>query len=122
MAIYHQSQVVTATAGADLTNAEGCFVKLSSGKVVLTAATDSAAIFGLVHCGDAADKTVDIILPGHSGIVGMLLHSSASSVAVGTKLALAASGTVKNAGSSDTAVAVALAAGSAGELVPARFI
>lgn len=122
MAIYHQTQVVPVTAGANLTECEGCFVKLSSGKAVLTAASDTAAtIYGLVHSGDAADKTVDIILPGHSGIVGMMLHSSATNVANGTGLALAANGTVKNAGSNDTVVAVALAAGTAGELVAARF-
>lgn len=122
MAIFFQHQVVPVTAGADLSDAEGCFVKLSGGKAVVTTASDAANIFGLLHSAAPAEDTVSVILPGHSGIVGMRLHSTATGVETGTKLALAANGTVKNAGGSDTPVAVALAAGTPGELVEARFI
>ena len=123
MAIYHQTQVVTRTAGADLTECEGCFVKLSSGKVVLTTGSSTAdEVFGLLHTTDVKDATVNVILPGHPGIVGVKLHSSASGVVDGTALTLAASGTATAAAEGDVVVAVALATGTAGELVEARLV
>lgn len=123
MAIYFQTQVVTRTAGADLTESEGCFVKLSSGKVVLTTGSSTAdEVFGLLHTTDAKDATVNVILPGHPGIVGVKLHSSASGVVDGTPLTLAASGTATAAAEGDVVVAVALATGTAGELVEARLV
>lgn len=123
MAIYFQSQVVSRTAGADLSNAEGCFVKLSSGKVVLTTASSTAdEVYGLLHSTDVKDATVNVILPGHPGIVGVKLHSSAAGVVDGTPLTLAASGTATAAAEGDVIVAVALATGTAGELVEARLV
>lgn len=123
MAIYHQTQVVARKAGADLTESEGCFVKLSNGAVVPTTASSTAdEVYGLVHSGDASGETVDIILPGHPGIVGVKLHSSATGVVDGTPLTLAANGTAKTAGDGNVVVAVALASGTAGELVEARLV
>lgn len=123
MAIYHQTQVVARTAGADLTECEGCFVKLSSGKVVLTTGSSTAdEVFGLLHTTDVKDATVNVILPGHPGIVGVKLHTSATGVVDGTPLTLAASGTATAAAEGDVVVAVALATGTAGELVEARLV
>lgn len=122
--IYHQTQTVRLTAGADLKEKEGCFVTLTGGKAALTAAGTAAdAVFGLLHAVDEANCPVDVILPGHAGVVGVRLHASNSAVAMGDTLVLAASGTV-NKGSTGTKVAVALQAApaSSGRLIEARLV
>lgn len=122
--IYHQTQTMRLTAGADFTEKEGCFVTLASGKAALTAAnTAASAVFGVLHAVDEADAPVDVILPGHSGIVAVRLHTSNAAIAVGDSLVLAASGTV-NKGSTGTRVAVALqaAAANSGKLIEARLV
>lgn len=122
--IYHQTQTVRLTAGADLTEKEGCFVTLAGGKAALAAANTAApAVFGLLHAVDGADCPVDVLLPGHAGIVGVRLHASNAAVSPGDTLVLAAAGTV-NKGSTGTKVAVALQAApaSCGRLIEARLV
>lgn len=120
MAITHQAQVISLTANADL--AEGTFVKVSSGKAANTAANTAAGdVLGVVEEGVTKDWEATIVLPGHHGIVQVALHSGASTVGVGTKLYLAANGTVTT-GTSGTLVAEALEPGTAGKLVEARLL
>lgn len=122
MPITHQAQVVQLTAAADHSGKEGCFVAISSGKAALTTANSTAAeTFGVIVAGAAKDGQDVIALPGHSGIVEVSLHSGASTVTVGTRLYLGASGSVTT-GESGTLVAVALANGTAGHLVEARLV
>lgn len=125
MAIYHQHQVVRLTAAADLSGSEGCFVTVngSAGTVALaTASSTPAQVFGLLADAGGAGAPVDVVLPGHAGIVGVRLHSGTSAVVPGDRLSVAANGQVTKAGSSGTLVAVALAAGSAGQMIEARLV
>lgn len=120
MAITHQAQVITLEANADL--AEGTFVKLTNGKAANTAGTATAAdVVGVVEEGVTKGWGATVVLPGHQGIVQVALHSGASTVGVGTRLYLGASGTVTT-GTSGTLVAIALAPGTAGHLVEARLV
>lgn len=122
MPITHQAQVVQLTAAADHSGKEGCFVAISAGKAALTTAHSTAAdTFGVIISGSPKDVQEVIALPGHSGIVEVALHSGASTVTVGTRLYLGASGTVTT-GETGTLVAIALANGTAGHLVEARLV
>lgn len=124
MAIYHQMQVVRLTAGADLSACEGCFVTVdgATGTANLTAATTTAdKVYGVLDGVDVKDRPVDVILPGCAGLVGVKLHSGCAAVVPGDRLVLAANGTVTK-GSSGVFVAVAVAAGTAGNLVEARLV
>lgn len=118
MAIIHQQAVMRAESGVDLRECEGCFVKKdASGKLVLCTANDTAPL-GVVHVGGDVGEQTDYILPAHQGIVGVRLHSSPGSVTEGTRLVLAASGTVK-AGTTGTLVAVACEDGTGEQLLEA---
>ena len=118
MAIIHQQAVMRAESGVDLPECEGCFIKKdSSGKLVLCTENDTAPL-GVVHVGGDKGEMTDYLLPNHQGIVGVRLHSSPGSVADGTKLVLAAKGTVK-AGTTGTQVAVACEDGIGEQLLEA---
>lgn len=118
MAIIHQQAVMRAESGVDLRECEGCFIKKdSSGKLVLCTENDTAPL-GVVHVGGDKGEMTDYLLPAHQGIVGVRLHSSPGSVADGTKLVLAAKGTVK-AGTTGTQVAVACEDGIGEQLLEA---
>ena len=125
MAIYHQHQVVRLTAAADLSGSEGCFVTVNGSAGTVSPATASstpAQVFGLLVDVGAAGAPVDVVLPGYAGIVGVRLHSGTSAVVPGDRLSVAANGQVTKAGASGTLVAVALAAGSAGQMIEARLV
>ena len=95
MAIIHQQAVMRAESGVDLRECEGCFVKKdTSGKLVLCTENDTAPL-GVVHVGGDKGEMTDYLLPAHQGIVGVRLHASPGSVEEGTRLVLAAKGTVK---------------------------
>ena len=118
--ITHQTLVVRRPAGADLSASEGCFVKLSAGKLQLTSAQDKAAdVFGLLTDPAEADRPCDVALPSFAGIVGVRVSSA---VADGDRLALDADGAVKKAEETATVVAVALGSGESGSLVEARLV
>lgn len=119
MAIYHQCQVVRLTAPADLSANEGCF--LTAAGALTTASTAPDKVLGVADSVGEAGQPVDILLPGHTGIVGVKLHASSPAVSIGDRLVLAASGAVAK-GSSGTLVAVALAAGKGGKLIEARLV
>ncbi len=124
MAVYHKNLALRLTAGADLSTSEGCFVQVdgAAGSVTLTAAsTTPDKVFGLLESVDVKGHPVDIVLPGFAGIPGVRLHSGCAAVVPGDRLVLAANGTVTK-GSTGTLVAVALAAGTAGQLVEARLL
>lgn len=116
MAIIHQQAVMRAESGVDLRECEGCFIKKdASGKLILCTESDTAPL-GVVHVGGDVGEMTDYLLPAHQGIVGVRLHSSPGSVAEGTRLVLAAKGTVK-AGTAGTQVAVACEEGTSGQLL-----
>lgn len=116
MAIIHQQAVMRAESGVDLREYEGCFIKKdASGKLILCTESDTAPL-GVVHVGGDVGEMTDYLLPAHQGIVGVRLHSSPGSVAEGTRLVLAAKGTVK-AGTAGTQVAVACEEGTSGQLL-----
>ena len=116
MAIIHQQAVMRAESGMDLRKCEGCFVKKdASGKLVLCTENDTAPL-GVVHVGGDEGEMTDYLLPAHQGIVGVRLHASPGSVEEGTRLVLAAKGTVK-AGPTGTQVAVACEKGTGGQLL-----
>lgn len=118
MAIIHQQAVMRAGSGVDLRECEGCAVKKdASGKLILCAENDTAPL-GIVHVGGGVREMTDYILPAHQGIVGVRLHSSPGSVTEGTRLVLAAKGTVK-VGTTGTQVAVACEGGTGGQLLEA---
>lgn len=118
MAIIHQQAVMRAKSGVDLRECEGCFIKKdANGKLVLCTENDTDTL-GVVHVGGDKGEMTDYILPAHQGIVGVRLHSSPGSVAEGTKLVLAAKGTVK-AGTTGTQVAVACEEGTGEQLLGA---
>lgn len=124
MAIYHQNQVVRLVAGADLSACEGCFVTVDGASNTATLTTGSTAadkVYGVLDGVDVKDRPVDVILPGCAGLVGVKLHSGSAAVVPGDRLVLAANGTVTK-GSSGVFVAVAVAAGTAGNLVEARLV
>lgn len=118
--IVYQHQVVRRTAGADLTEKEGCFVKLASGKLELTGAgTKAAEVYGaLIHTASAGEEG-EVALPGFGGIVTLRV---AGDVADGDRLALAADGAVSKAGETATVVAVACGESKEGQLVDARLV
>ena len=118
--ITHQTLVVRRPAGADLSASEGCFVKLTSGKLQLTTSSSKAKdVFGLLVDPAEADQPCDVALPGFAGIVGVKL---AGTVVDGDQLALGSNGCVVKAGTTATIVAVALQAGDSGALIEARLV
>lgn len=118
--ITHQTLVVRRPAGADLSEKEGCFVKLSAGKLQLTGGEDKAAdVFGLLTDPAEENRPCDVALPGFAGIVGVRVSGA---VADGDRLALDADGAVKKAEETAVVVAVALGGGESGALVEARLV
>ena len=116
MAIIHQQAVMRAESAVDLRECEGCFVKKdAAGKLILCTENDTAPL-GVVHVGGDKGEMTDYILPAHQGIVGVRLHSSPGSVTEGTKLVLAAKGTVK-AGTAGIQVAVSCEEGTSSQLL-----
>lgn len=121
MAIIHQEAIKRAESGVDLRACEGCAVKRNAdGRLVLCAASDTAPL-GVVHVGGNVGEMTDYILPGNSSIVGVKLHKDCGAVTEGTKLVLAANGTLKQA-ATGTAIAVACEAGVGEQLVEAYLI
>ena len=120
--ITHQELIVVRLAGADLSESEGCFVTCTEGTVNLTAAaTKPAEVYGLLDTCNTEGGRVSVCLPGFHGQPVARLSSGTEEVQDGDTLVLADNGEVAK-GTSGTAVAKALANGSAGELIPVRMI
>ncbi len=122
--IVYQKQIISCTAAADLSNAEGCFVThdATAGTVALTAASSTAdKVLGLINAPAVAGEQVGVILPGFGGIPAVRLHANSTAAKVGDTLALAANGTA-TVSAKGVLVAVALAPAAGGELVAVRLI
>lgn len=116
--------IIPIKSAADFTGLEGRFVKIVAGAAALvTAATD--APIGVILDGAPLGKMSSIAIRGGglAGTVKVKLDDSPGTVVLGTILEITATGTVKaDTGGSETIVAIALEAGTAGELIEAVLL
>ena len=111
---------------ADFTGKEGYFVTINAGAVSLYATADSLSPFGVITSGSTAntESSIAISAGGVAGTVTLLVKTGAAAIVAGDYLQVADGGTIeKDAGTGTrTLVAVALEAGSAGDIIESALI
>tara|TARA_R110000787_G_scaffold41254_1_gene102058 strand:- start:14037 stop:14441 length:405 start_codon:yes stop_codon:yes gene_type:complete len=110
----------------DLSGKEGYFVTINAGVVKLYATADSLSPFGAITSGSGAntESSIAISAGGLAGTVTLEITAAAAAVVVGDYLEVSDGGTVeKDSGAgARTLVAVALEAGTAGDIIECALI
>lgn len=111
---------------ADFTGKEGYFVTINAGAVSLYATADGLSPFGAITSGSTAntESSIAISAGGVAGTVTLLVKTGAAAIVAGDYLQVADGGTIeKDAGTGTrTLVAVALEAGTAGDIIESALI
>lgn len=109
---------------ADFSDKDGYFVK-ASGTTIAAIAAVTDVPEGVITYGDKVGGQVSVTRPDHQGTVGVKLNGTPGTVVRGTKLTMAADGSVRAlpaAAGTYFYVAVAEEAGVANEIIEARLI
>ena len=122
--IRNSQALLALEATADLSAKDGYFVKASTTKCAsVTAVTDVP--LGVITNGDVAAGNTTVALPNFGGTVSAKVDGTPGTIALGTKLMMTATGTVRALTATTGTyfyVAIALEAGAANELIQVRLI
>lgn len=122
--IKNASSTKVYTPAVDFSSKDGYFVKATSTSIAAVSAVTDVP-HGVIISGDISGGQTSVARPNHPGTVGVKCNGTPGTIVHGTKLTMAADGSVKAlpaAAGTYFYVAIADEAGAANEIIEARLI